>query len=125
MVRSLAASSRPKTQRVILDDSSHSSITGKLFNETVNVSSNCSLRSKETSIITPFYDNWVLPCTFAAKVTYCCTLQSLVHLNNRCIPDVLNDIVSHGLHDPEEFPFLEEMHILRRLQVSPSSLINC
>ena len=41
-----------------------------------------------------------------------------MHLNNRCIPDVLSDIVSHGVHDPEEFPFLEEVHILRRLQVS-------
>ena len=38
MVRSLAASSRPKTQRVILEDSAHASLTGKLFNETVNVS---------------------------------------------------------------------------------------
>jgi hypothetical protein len=44
-------------------------------------------------------------------------LQSLVHLNNRCLPDILQDIVSHGAHDPEEFPFLEEMHVLRRLQV--------
>ena len=44
--------------------------------------------------------------------------QSLVHLNNRCIPDVLNDIVSHGSHDPEEFPFLEEVHILRRMQAT-------
>jgi hypothetical protein len=45
-------------------------------------------------------------------------LQSLVHLNNRCLPDILQDIVSHGTHDPEEFPFLEEMHVLRRLQAS-------
>ena len=45
-------------------------------------------------------------------------LQSLVHLNNRCLPDILLDIVSHGAHDPEEFPFLEEMHVLRRLQAS-------
>ena len=44
-------------------------------------------------------------------------LQILVHLNNRCLPDVLNDIVVHGAHDPEEFPFLEELHVLRRLQV--------
>ena len=43
--------------------------------------------------------------------------QILVHMNNRCIPDVLNDIVTHGAHDPEEFPFLEEIHVLRRLQV--------
>ena len=46
-----------------------------------------------------------------------CVLQILVHLNNRCLPDVLNDIVVHGAHDPEEFPFLEELHVLRRLQV--------
>merc|ERR1719410_1664658 len=85
MVRSLAASSRPKTQRVLLDDASHSSMTGKLFNETVN---------------------------------------SLVHLNNRCIPDVLSDIVSHGVHDPEEFPFLEEVHILRRLQATLFAVVN-
>ena len=42
----------------------------------------------------------------------------MVHLNNRCLPDVLNDIVTHGAHDPEEFPFLEEIHVLRRLQAT-------
>ena len=52
-----------------------------------------------------------------AKQLPLCVLQILVHLNNRCLPDVLNDIVVHGAHDPEEFPFLEELHVLRRLQV--------
>ena len=37
---------------------------------------------------------------------------------------MLNDIVSHGVHDPEEFPFLEEMHILRRLQVRHDELVD-
>ena len=31
---------------------------------------------------------------------------------------VFSPQVSHGVHDPEEFPFLEEVHILRRLKVS-------
>ena len=31
--------------------------------------------------------------------------------------------MSHGVHDPEEFPFLEEVHILRRLQVLVSKII--
>ena len=52
---------------------------------------------------------------FLFTVLYC---QILVHLNNRCLPDVLNDIVTHGAHDPEEFPFIEEIHILRRLQAT-------
>ena len=34
----------------------------------------------------------------------------------------MNDIVSHGVHDPEEFPFLEELHVLRRLKVD---LVHC
>ena len=51
-------------------------------------------------------------------------MQLLVHLNNRCIPDVLNDIVTHGAHDPEEFPFLEEQSILRRLEATLFSLRN-
>ena len=38
MLKSLAASSRAKTQRIVLDTNEHCSITGKLFNETVNVS---------------------------------------------------------------------------------------
>ena len=42
----------------------------------------------------------------------------MVHLNNRCLPDVLNDIVIHGSHDPEEYSFLEEIHILRRLHAT-------
>ena len=48
----------------------------------------------------------------------CLIIQSLVHLNNRCLPDILDDIVNHGSHDPEEFPFVEEQQILRRIMVS-------
>ena len=95
IIRCQALGSRQKTQRIILDDGSHSSVTGKLFNETVNVS-------------------W-------SKIQYqkCISFfKILVHLNNRCLPDVLNDIVIHGSHDPEEFSFLEEVHILRRLQAT-------
>ncbi|XP_023344731.1 uncharacterized protein LOC111713966 [Eurytemora carolleeae] len=46
------------------------------------------------------------------------TINSLVHFNNLCLPDIMNDIVSHGVHDPEEFPFLEELHVLRRLKAT-------
>lgn len=28
---------------------------------------------------------------------------------------MIRDFVEHGSHDPEEFPFLEELHALRRL----------
>jgi len=52
------------------------------------------------------------------------TINCLVHLNNRCIPDVLRDIVDHGTHDPEEFPFLEEIHVLSRLQASLFAIRN-
>ena len=38
MVRCLASASRQKTMRVILESGTHSSVTGNLFNETVNVS---------------------------------------------------------------------------------------
>ena len=95
IIRCQAYGSRQKTQRLILDDGSHSSVTGKLFNETVNVSLG-------------------LKCIEFNRALF----QILVHLNNRCLPDVLNDIVIHGSHDPEEYSFLEEIHILRRLQAT-------
>ena len=38
MLKSLAASSRAKTQRVVLDGGDHCSVTGKLFVDTINVS---------------------------------------------------------------------------------------
>ena len=38
MVRCLASASRQKTMRGILESGTHSSVTGNLFNETVNVS---------------------------------------------------------------------------------------
>ena len=41
--------------------------------------------------------------------------QCIVRLNNRCHPDMIRDFVNHGTHDPEEYPFLEELHALRRL----------
>jgi hypothetical protein len=28
---------------------------------------------------------------------------------------MIRDFVEHGTHDPEEYPFLEELHALRRL----------
>ena len=37
MIRCQAYGSRQRTQRIILDNGAHSSVTGKLFNETVNV----------------------------------------------------------------------------------------
>ena len=81
MLKSLAASSRGKTQRIVLDSNEHCSVTGKLFNETVNVGTldadagNQSFNSNDCHIL-----KLLSP-------------QSLVHLNNRCLPDVLNDIV--------------------------------
>ena len=44
-----------------------------------------------------------------------------MHLNNRCLPDIMDDIVNHGSHDAEEFPFAEEQQILRRLKVNKIS----
>ena len=35
-------------------------------------------------------------------------------LNNRCHPDMIRDFIEHGGHDPEEFPFMEEVQALRR-----------
>ena len=102
MIRCQAYGSRPRTQRIILEDGSHSSVTGKLFNETVNVR---------------FPPQTMLNNAVQWSELEFYVLQILVHLNNRCLPDVLNDIVVHGAHDPEEFPFLEELHVLRRLQV--------
>ena len=50
--------------------------------------------------------------------------QCVARLNNRCHPDELRDFVEHGTHDPEEFPFLEEQSILRRLEATLFSLRN-
>merc|ERR1719414_2259051 len=52
------------------------------------------------------------------------TLKCITRLNNRCHPDELRDFVEHGTHDPEEFPFLEEQSILRRLEATLFSLRN-
>ena len=35
-------------------------------------------------------------------------------LNNKCHPDMIRDFIEHGGHDPEEFPFMEEVQALRR-----------
>ena len=43
---------------------------------------------------------------------------------NRCHPDELRDFVEHGSHDPEEFPFMEEQSILRRLEATLFTLRN-
>ena len=51
-------------------------------------------------------------------------LQCMARLNNRCHPDELRDFVEHGSHDPEEFPFLEEQSILRRMEATLFSLRN-
>ena len=48
----------------------------------------------------------------------------MARLNNRCHPDELRDFVEHGSHDPEEFPFLEEQSVLRRLEATLFSLRN-
>ena len=37
---------------------------------------------------------------------------------------MIRDFVEHGTHDPEEFPFLEEIHALRRLVATLFSLRN-
>ena len=52
------------------------------------------------------------------------SLQCMARLNNRCHPDELRDFVEHGGHDPEEFPFLEEQSVLRRLEATLFSLRN-
>ena len=52
------------------------------------------------------------------------TLKSIVRLNNCCHPDMIRDFVEHGTHDPEEFPFIEEIHALRRLVATLYSLRN-
>ncbi len=38
--------------------------------------------------------------------------QSTARLNNRCHPDMLRDFVEHGTHDPEEYPFSEEIQVI-------------
>ena len=47
-----------------------------------------------------------------------------MRLNNRCHPDMLRDFVEHGHHDPEEYPFTEELSALRRLFATLYSLRN-
>ena len=37
---------------------------------------------------------------------------------------MIRDFVEHGSHDPEEYPFLEEMHALRRLLATLHALRN-
>ncbi|CAB4056479.1 unnamed protein product [Lepeophtheirus salmonis] len=46
------------------------------------------------------------------------TIKILSSCNNRCNPDVLRNFVEHGTHDPEDISFLEELHVLRRLQAT-------
>ena len=59
MIRCQAYGSRQRTQRIILDDGTHSSVTGKLFNETVNVRINVlSFYAKNTSFNCRFWFIW-------------------------------------------------------------------
>ena len=37
---------------------------------------------------------------------------------------MIRDFVNHGTHDPEEYPFLEELHALRRLLATLFALRN-
>ena len=55
---------------------------------------------------------------------YFSKFQCITRLNNRCHPDELRDFVEHGSHDPEEFPFMEEQSILRRLEATLFTLRN-
>ena len=55
---------------------------------------------------------------------YFSNFQCITRLNNRCHPDELRDFVEHGSHDPEEFPFMEEQSILRRLEATLFTLRN-
>ena len=57
-------------------------------------------------------------------VLYFSNFQCITRLNNRCHPDELRDFVEHGSHDPEEFPFMEEQSILRRLEATLFTLRN-
>eukprot|EP00095_Tigriopus_kingsejongensis_P009268 maker-scaffold361_size196684-snap-gene-0.20 protein:Tk09268 transcript:maker-scaffold361_size196684-snap-gene-0.20-mRNA-1 annotation:"hypothetical protein TcasGA2_TC011954" len=50
--------------------------------------------------------------------------ESIVRLNNRTHPDMIRDFVEHGSFDPEEFPFLEEVSVLRRLSTTLYCLRN-
>ena len=59
-----------------------------------------------------------------ARMTIFILFQCMARLNNRCHPDELRDFVEHGGHDPEEFPFLEEQSVLRRLEATLFSLRN-
>eukprot|EP00094_Tigriopus_californicus_P002786 TCALIF_02688-PA protein Name:"Similar to CCDC142 Coiled-coil domain-containing protein 142 (Homo sapiens)" AED:0.06 eAED:0.03 QI:0/0.87/0.77/0.88/0.87/0.88/9/28/508 len=52
------------------------------------------------------------------------TLKSIVRLNNRTHPDMIRDFVEHGSFDPEEFPFQEEISVLRRLSATLFCLRN-
>jgi hypothetical protein len=43
-------------------------------------------------------------------------------LNNKCHPDMIRDFIEHGGHDPEEFPFMEEVQALRRYKCVEKNL---
>ena len=55
---------------------------------------------------------------------YFSNFHCITCLNNRCHPEELRDFVEHWSQDPEEFPFMEEQSILRRLEATLFTLRN-
>ena len=84
--------------------------TGKLFYDTIKVRNG----KASLGILQPQIEGF---CDCLLEVHICISFkkpfQSISRLNNRCHPDMMMDFVEHGEHDPEEFPFMEEVQAMK------------
>ena len=119
----LSESTRAKTTAVDVQgmkNGSQASMTGKLFYDTLKVS----LSTTDVIDHTESELGSIGYVVFGAALPSLHGFQCIIRLNNRCHPDMIRDFVNHGTHDPEEYPFLEELHALRRLLATLFALRN-
>ena len=117
----LSESTRAKTTAVDVQgmkNGSQASMTGKLFYDTLKVS------LSTTYVLDQTESELGMICHLRGSIISLHGFQCIIRLNNRCHPDMIRDFVNHGTHDPEEYPFLEELHALRRLLATLFALRN-
>ena len=102
----VAANMKEGGMRQIMCNGIKATRTGTLFYDTIKVNIYVSRHFFEKLLEKNWYE-YVL----SHMITF---FQSISRLNNKCHPDMIRDFIEHGGHDPEEFPFMEEVQALRR-----------
>ena len=102
----VAANMKEGGMRQIMCNGIKATRTGTLFYDTIKVN---------IYVARHFFENHLIPFYLSHLMLLIIILfQSISRLNNKCHPDMIRDFIEHGGHDPEEFPFMEEVQALRR-----------